>query len=284
MKTDRLFALGRRIRHSIITSTTAAGSGHPSSSLSAVELLSVLFFDGFFKQDIHNFQNPFNDKLVLSKGHAAPLLYSIYEAAGVLSREELLTLRKFDSRLQGHPTPAVPFVDVTTGSLGQGLSVGVGMALGFAKRAAYNAKRTEAIHDVCYTPRVFVLLGDSEFAEGQNYEAMQLASHYRLGNLIAILDVNRLGQRGETQLGWDLETYKKRAEAFGWNAIIIEDGNTIAQVQKAYSELTNLTNSTTPTNFDRLLLLQKPKKVRACRLWKIKTTGMENQFHKPNWN
>jgi len=227
--------IAKRIRSSIIESTTAAGSGHPSSSLSAVELTTVLFFGssqnkGFFKQDVTDFQNPFNDKFILSKGHAAPLLYAIYEAAGVLSREELLTLRKLSSRLQGHPTPEVPFVDVTTGSLGQGLSVGVGMALGFAKKFKIQSLKFKV-------PRVYVLLGDSEFAEGQNYEALQIASHYKLNNLIAILDVNRLGQRGETQLGWDIESYKKRVEAFGWNTVVINDGHNIEEIQKAFSQL-----------------------------------------------
>ena len=131
----QLLSLCKRIRSNIIASTTAAGSGHPSSCISAVELTAVLFFNEFFKQDISDFQNPLNDKFILSKGHAAPLLYSLYEVAGVLSHEEMLTLRKFDSRLQGHPTPQVPFVDVTTGSLGQGLSVGVGMALGLKLKA-----------------------------------------------------------------------------------------------------------------------------------------------------
>ena len=222
--------VARRIRRSIVESTTMAGSGHPSSSLSAVELTTALFFGGlqnkgFFKQDVTDFQNPFNDKFILSKGHAAPLLYALYEAAGVLTREELLTLRKFTSHLQGHPTPEVPFVDVTTGSLGQGLSVGVGMAMGLKSKAQ----------------NVFVLLGDSEFAEGQNYEAMQIASYYKLNNLIAILDVNRLGQRGETQLGWNIGTYKKRVESFGWKTVIIENGNDINEVIHAYSSI--LTNS-----------------------------------------
>jgi transketolase len=256
MDSTNLKMVCKRIRYNIITSTTAAGSGHPSSSLSATELTAVLFFGGFFKQDIANFQNPLNDKFVLSKGHAAPLLYSLYEAAGVLKHEELLTLRKFDSRLQGHPTPAVPFVDVSTGSLGQGLSIGVGMALGLQKKSRVQSLESRV-------PNVFVLLGDSEFAEGQNYEAMQLASYYKLSNLVVILDVNRLGQRGETQLGWDIETYKKRAEAFGWNAIIIEDGNDITQVQLAFSKLLTtlrLRSGQAPHNLQPTILIAKTVK------------------------
>lgn len=234
MKDIKIFqTITQRVRYNIITSTTSAGSGHPSSSLSAVELTSVLFFGGFFKQDTKDFGSLLNDKFILSKGHAAPLLYSLYEAAGVITKEELLSLRKFESHLQGHPTPEFPFVDVTTGSLGQGLSVGTGMALGLKLKG--KSLKFQA-------PNVFVLLGDSEFAEGQNYEALQLASHYKLNNLIAILDVNRLGQRGETQLGWDTEAYKKRAEAFGWNVILVENGNNIEDVQNAFLKLRSQQN------------------------------------------
>ncbi|MFH0773013.1 MAG: transketolase [bacterium] len=221
--THQLSELTKRVRYNIITSTTAAGSGHPSSSLSAVELMTTLFFGGHFKQDTTNYHNLFNDRFVLSKGHAAPLLYSLYEAAGVITHKEILTLRKFTSFLQGHPTPEAPFVDVTTGSLGQGLSVGAGMALGLQKKFKN------------FNSNVYVLLGDSEFAEGQNYEAMQIASHYKLGNLVAFLDVNRLGQRGETQLGWDIKTYKKRVESFGWKTVIINNGNDIDEVATAIS-------------------------------------------------
>ncbi|MFZ2025668.1 MAG: transketolase [Microgenomates group bacterium] len=217
-----LITLAKRVRHGIITSTTSAGSGHPSSSLSAVELITALFFGGYFKQDTSKFTSITNDKFVLSKGHAAPLLYSLYETADVITKDELLTLRKFDSRLQGHPTPEVPFVDVTTGSLGQGLSVGVGMAIGLQRKSK--------------TSNVYVLLGDSEFAEGQNYEALQLAGHYKLNNLIGILDVNRLGQRGETQIAWDTETYKKRVESFGWDTEVIENGNDMESVLSAFEK------------------------------------------------
>lgn len=224
-----LITLAKRVRHGIITATTAAGSGHPSSSLSAVELITTLFFGGYFKQDTADFTSVSNDKFVLSKGHAAPLLYALYEAAGVLTKDELLTLRKFDSRLQGHPTPEAPFVDVTTGSLGQGLSVGVGMALGLTKKFQISNFKFQI-------PNVYVLLGDSEFAEGQNYEALQLAGHYKLDNLVGILDVNRLGQRGETQIAWDMETYKKRVESFGWDTEVIEQGNDMESVFAAFKK------------------------------------------------
>lgn len=227
---DKLIQLTHRIRYNIVTSTTETGSGHTTSALSAVELTSVLFFGGFFKQDIANFNNILNDKFILSKGHAAPLLYSLYEAAGVLSHKEMLTLRKFNSPFQGHPTPQVPFVDVATGSLGQGLSIGLGMALGIRlkmKQLGLTPKRE---------PTVWVLLGDSEMAEGQVWEAMEIASYYNVNNLVGIVDINRLGQSGETDLAWDVETYKKRIETFGWHVIEIKNGHNIEEIQKAFTK------------------------------------------------
>lgn len=234
MREKNLQELCRCIRYNIITSTTEAGSGHPTSSLSAVELTSVLFFGGFFKQDLTNYNNILNDKFILSKGHAAPLLYSLYEAAGVLTHKEMLTLRKFDSPLQGHPTPQVPFVDVTTGSLGQGLSVGLGMALGI------RLKMKELGLAPKQEPTVWVLLGDSEMAEGQVWEAMEIASYYNVNNLIGIVDVNRLGQSGETDLAWDIETYKKRIETFGWHVIEIKNGHNIEEIQKTFIKANTL--------------------------------------------
>ncbi len=242
-----LQTLAKRVRKNIVTSTTAAGTGHPSSSLSAVELTVPLFFDGYFKQDTTHPEYISNDRFVLSKGHAAPLLFSLYEAAGVITEKELLTLRKFDSRLQGHPTPEFPYADVTTGSLGQGLSVAVGMAMGILKKF-------QILNSKFQIPRVYVLLGDSEFAEGQNYEALQLAGHYSLSNLIAVLDVNRLGQRGETQLGWDVKTYKKRLESFGWDVVVIENGNSLEEVSAVYR------SHLTAQRSKPLMLIAKTKK------------------------
>lgn len=232
MKTASINELIHLIRYNILTSTTAAGTGHPTSSLSAVELLTVLFFQGYFRYDFDNPKNIFNDRIIFSKGHAAPLLYSLYQAAGIISREELLSLRKFSSRLEGHPTPELPYVDVATGSLGQGLSTGLGMALG-VKLKIKNSKIK-----ISREPNIFVLLGDSEFAEGQIWEALQLAGHYRTNNLIGILDVNRLGQRGETMLGWDVKTYQKRISSFGWETIVI-DGHNVAEITRAYEEIGN---------------------------------------------
>ncbi|MDW7973373.1 MAG: transketolase, partial [Thermodesulfovibrio sp.] len=214
--------IAKLIRYYILKSTTVAGSGHPTTCLSAVELMVSLLFGGFFHFDSDDPQNPTNDRLIFSKGHAAPLLYSLWAVAGKLSEEELLTLRKFGSFLEGHPVRAFPYSEAATGSLGQGLSIGVGMAI--------NGKYIDKI-----PYKVFVLLGDSEMAEGSVWEAIQLAAYYRLDNLIGIIDVNRLGQRGETMYGHDLTAYEKRVSAFGWKTICI-DGHNFDDIFKAYEQ------------------------------------------------
>src|SRR6266481_6048193 len=213
--------LAQQLRVDSIRATTAAGSGHPTSSMSAADLMAVLL-TGYLHYDFDNPQNPNNDHLIFSKGHASPLLYAMYKAAGAISDDELMTLRKFGSRLEGHPTPALPWVDVATGSLGQGLPIGVGIALAgkYLDKLPYH---------------IFVLLGDSEMAEGSQWEAFDHASHYKLDNLVAIIDVNRLGQRGETELGWNTTAYALRAEAFGWNAIVI-DGHNYEEINQAYAK------------------------------------------------
>jgi transketolase len=213
--------LAQQLRVDSIRATTAAGSGHPTSSMSAADLMSVLLVS-YLHYDFDNPGNPNNDHLIFSKGHASPLLYSLYKAAGAVSDEELLTLRKFGSRLEGHPTPILPWVDVATGSLGQGLPIGVGVGLS-----------GKYLDKLAYT--VWVLLGDSEMAEGSIWEAFDHASFYKLNNMVAILDCNRLGQRGQTELGWNTEAYAARARAFGWNAIII-DGHNYEEINKAYAE------------------------------------------------
>lgn len=234
--------LCKLVRHHILTSTTNAGSGHPSSSLSAVELITTLFFSGHFHYDINQPHSLDNDRFILSKGHASPLLYALYRVAGALTDDDLLKLRDHNSRLEGHPTPLFPYTDVETGSLGQGLSIGLGMCLGLKLKMSQSQSESASSNQLQplstkQIPKVFVLLGDSEMAEGQNYEALQLASHYKTNNLIGILDVNRLGQRGETMLGWDLNTYAKRIDSFGWKTVIVEDGHDIEQIQKAYETL-----------------------------------------------
>jgi transketolase len=214
--------LTRLVRSYILTSTAEAGSGHPTSSLSAADLMTVLLFGGTFRFDADHPDHPNNDRLIFSKGHAAPLLYALWAAAGKMTEDELMTLRKFGSRLEGHPTAAFPYAGAATGSLGQGLSIGFGMAL--------NAKCLDKL-----PYRTYVLLGDSEMAEGSQWEALQLSAHYRLGNLIGILDVNRLGQRGETMCGHDLHAYERRIAAFGWRTLLI-DGHSLPDILNAYEQ------------------------------------------------
>lgn len=219
---DKLNRLSRLIRYYILIATTEAGSGHPTSSLSAADLMTVLLFGGFFKFDADEPNNPLNDRLIFSKGHASPLLYALWAAAGKVTEEELKTLRKFSSALEGHPSMLFPYTEAATGSLGQGLSIGVGMAL--------NGKLEYG--DQSY--KTYVLLGDSEMAEGSQWEAIQSAAYYRLDNLIGILDVNRLGQRGETMYGHDISAYEKRIAAFGWKTMVV-DGHSHQEISDAYT-------------------------------------------------
>jgi len=221
-KTKGLEKLAKLIRYFILASTTEAGSGHPTSSLSATDLMTALLFGGFFRFDVEQPGHPNNDRLIFSKGHASPLFYALWAASGKLSEQELLTMRKFGSPLEGHPTVAFPYVEAATGSLGQGLSIGLGMAL--------NAKYLDKL-----PYRVFVLLGDSEMSEGSQWEALQLAAHYELDNLIGIIDVNRLGQRGETMYGHNIDAYKKRISSFGWKTEVI-DGHDFKQIISTYKK------------------------------------------------
>lgn len=252
MKND-LEKLANLVRYHILTSTTAAGSGHPTSSLSAADVMVGLFFGGHFRFDLDHPENPGNDRLIFSKGHASPLFYALYAAAGKISSEEMLTLRKMGSRLEGHPTREFPYTEVPTGSLGQGLSVGAGMAL--------NAKLDRLPY------RTFVLLGDSEMAEGSVWEAMQLAAHYQLDNLIGIIDLNRLGQRGETMVGHNAEDFRQKCEAFGWDTVVI-DGHNQADIQKVFAGLLDSLN-------------QKPKMIVART---IKGKGVSFLEDRDNWH
>jgi len=219
-KLDLYVELARQLRVDSIRCSTAAGSGHPTSSLSAADLIAVLLA-GHLRYDFGQPENPANDHLIFSKGHASPLVYSMFRAAGAINDDELMTFRRFGSRLEGHPTPILPWVDVATGSLGQGLPIGVGVALAGKRvlQAPYH---------------VWVLVGDSESAEGSIWEAFDRAGHESLANLTAIVDVNRLGQRGPTELEWDMGAYAARVRAFGVDPIVI-DGHDLAEIDDAYA-------------------------------------------------
>jgi transketolase len=210
------------IRYYSLIATTHAGSGHPTSAMSATDLMTGLFFGGAFRYDLDNPRHPNNDRIIFSKGHASPLFYSLWAAAGKLTEADMLTYRQFGSPLEGHPTVVFPYTEAATGSLGQGLSIGVGLAL--------NARYLDKL-----PYRSYVLLGDSEMAEGSQYEAVQLAVHYQLDNLVGVLDVNRLGQRGETMYGHDLMAYERRLAAFGWETILI-DGHDFAEILAAFEK------------------------------------------------
>ena len=222
--------LGQQLRVDAVRASAKAGSGHPTSSMSAADLAAVLLAE-HFRYDFDDPKSPANDRLIFSKGHASPLVYGLFRAAGALSEEEFLTYRQFGSRLEGHPTPVLPWVDVATGSLGQGLPIGVGVAIA--------GKRLDRLPF-----RVWVICGDSEMAEGSMWEAAEHAAFYELDNLKAIIDVNRLGQRGETMHGWDLSSYSERLRAFGWHTIEI-DGHDVEQIDAAYSEAESTTGKPT---------------------------------------
>lgn len=221
MRHEQLSELGQQLRVDSVRAAAAAGSGHPTSSMSAADLMAVLM-GNHLRYDFEQPDHPGNDHLIFSKGHASPLLYSVYKAAGALRDEEFVTFRKRGSRLEGHPTPRLPWVDVATGSLGQGLPYGVGMAL--------SGKRLDHV-----PYRVWALCGDSEMAEGSMWEAFEHAGYERLDNLVAIIDVNRLGQRGPTRHEWDLDAYARRIRAFDWHTIEI-DGHDIEAIDRAYAE------------------------------------------------
>ncbi len=248
--------LARQLRVDSIRCTTEAGSGHPTSSMSAADIMAVLMTK-YLKYDFSKPEHPVNDRLIFSKGHACPLLYSMYKAAGAITDNELMTLRKFGSRLEGHPIPKLlPWVDVATGSLGQGLPMGVGMALAgkYLDKLPY---------------KVWVLLGDSEMAEGSVWEAMSCASHYKLDNLVAILDMNRLGQRGETAFGWNSSLYADRAKAFGFHVIEIA-GHDFDQIDEALQEASAVTGQPT-------IIIAKTEKGHGIPL----TANQDNWHGKP---
>ena len=219
---SNLKKIAKLLRYYILLSSTSAGSGHPTSSLSATDLMAALMFGGFFRYDLKRPNLANNDRLIFSKGHASPLYYALWATAGALSEKDLKNYRKFSSVLEGHPTKRFKYTETATGSLGQGLSVGVGMAL--------NGKYLDHL-----PYKTYVLLGDSEMAEGSNWEAMELAAHYKLSNLIAIVDVNRLGQRGETMAGYKVKDYFDKAKSFGWQAAVI-NGHNFKEIISAFKK------------------------------------------------
>lgn len=221
--TDILTEKAALIRKWCLIPTTIAGSGHPTSCLSAADICTVLF-DRFFRYDLDEPLNLNNDRIVFSKGHAAPLLYALFGMAGAYPLEDLKTLRQYGSPFEGHPTPNFPYADAATGSLGQGLSVGAGLALAARREHRDN--------------KIFVLLGDGELAEGQVWEAADFAGYYQLDNLIAIADVNRLAQSGETMFGHDVQAYAQRFAAFGFKALTI-DGHDLDQIGQVLNEAVN---------------------------------------------
>jgi transketolase len=224
-----LMNIATRLRIESVRSTSEAGSGHPSTCCSAAEILAALFF-AEMRYDAADASNPDNDRFVLSKGHAAPILYAAWAEAGIVRREDLLTLRRIDSDLEGHPTPRLPWVDVATGSLGQGLCAGVGIAL--------NARRIASDY------RTYVLLGDGETAEGSIWEAAQIAAFYSLDSLCAITDVNGLGQSRPTMWQHDMNALAGRWRAFGWHAVIV-DGHDLMAILDAFDEARGVTGAPT---------------------------------------
>ena len=209
-----------RLRLASVRSTSAAGSGHPSSCCSAADVVAALFFD-HMTFDAKNPQYDHNDRFVLSKGHAAPLLYAVWAELGLIEQTELECLRKIDCDLEGHPTPRLPFVDVPTGSLGQGICAAIGIAL--------NARRIGSDY------RTYVLLGDGESAEGSVWESAQVGELYELDNLCAITDVNALGQSGATQWCHDMAALDRKWTAFGWHTVVI-DGHDMAEILSALDD------------------------------------------------
>jgi transketolase len=242
-----LHNLATQLRIDSVRSTTEAGSGHPTTCLSAAEVLAVLFFDEL-RFDPQDPQHPEADRFVLSKGHAAPILYAAWAAAGAFPRDAVLDLRKISSDLEGHPTPRLPFVDVATGSLGQGLAAGVGIAL--------NARRIGSDY------RTYVLLGDGEAAEGSVWEAAQVAVNHQLDNLCAITDVNAFGQSRATQFGHDVDAFAVRYRAFGWHTIVV-DGHDIAELRAAFAEARGMSGRPT-------MIVARTLKGKGCSIFENK--------------
>ena len=254
MKNSNLFEVAKLVRYWSVKLPTVVGSGHPTSSTSAVELITALVFGGYFKYDLNNAKNANNDCLIFSKGHASSLFYSLWHVAGKISEKELLTYRQFEGRLEGHPTKRFEQTEFATGSLGQGLALGVGRSVANNLDGRLN--------------KTFVLMGDSELAEGSVWEAVAFAGFYKLNNIISIIDLNGLGQRGETMTRFNSKLVGSRFKAFGWNVVYIKNGNDIKEVDKIYKQ-TLLKKQTEPVVF-----IAKT----------VKGSGIENVAGQQNWH
>ena len=218
-KEETLKAIANRLRHHVLRMTTKAGSGHATTCLSMAELMACLFFDEM-RYNVKNPNDLANDEFVLSKGHASPILWASYAEAGILPLKKLEDYRKYPSPLEGHPTPNMPWIKAATGSLGQGLSVGVGMALAMKMRKLGS--------------RVFVMLGDGECAEGSVWEAVEIAKNQNISNLVAIVDCNRLAQSGESLHGHDIKKWQQKFASFGWNTYVV-NGHSVHEILGASS-------------------------------------------------
>ncbi len=249
-KIEALEKIAARLRNFSLRMTTAAGSGHPTTCLSMAELAACLFFSEM-RYNVRNPESWANDEFVLSKGHAAPILWAAYAEAGIIPERELMSLRKFTSSLEGHPTPRMKWVKAATGSLGQGLSVGVGMAL--AQKMGRSPGRT------------FVMMGDGECAEGAVWEAANAAVHFGLRNLVAIVDINRLGQSEATMHGHDVGAYARKFRAFGWNVELLQGHN----VKAILSVFAKIKKAKEPT-----VVLARQSKAREFLFSRIRTAGM----------
>ena len=247
-----------QLRINSVRATSEAGSGHPSSCASAADIVAALFFS-VMRYDPHNPKAPNSDRFILSKGHAAPLLYAAWAEAGLFPQSDLLKLRTLTSDLEGHPTPRLPFVDMATGSLGQGLPVGIGIAL--------NAKFVDRLDY-----RTYVLMGDGESVEGSVWEAADIGRQYGLDNLCAIVDVNRLGQSDPTMLQHDMNAYRDRWAGFGWHAIVV-DGHDLTTILKAFDEAAD-------TKESRPCCWPERTKAKAFRSSRTRQTGTVNRLKK----